>query len=186
MKLRIHNFIETTSVNGLGNRFGLWVQGCNLQCPNCFNPKTHSFNSGSLYLIEDIFQLIISVKGIEGVSISGGEPFLQSKALLELVTMIKKKTNLSILIFSGFNLKELNYDKISNKILKLTDILIAGRYDDNLKINNPLLSSSNQKIHFFSNRYSINDIHSSDTEVIIDKQGNLILSGVGVKFEYVS
>lgn len=183
MKLRIHNFIETTSVNGPDNRFGLWVQGCNLNCPSCFNPKTHSFNSGSIYQIDEIFQMIISVKGIEGVSISGGEPFLQSNALLELITMIKKKTNLSILIFSGFNLEELKNDKTSNKTLKLIDILIAGRYDENCKINNPLLSSSNQKIHFFSNRYSINDIHSSDTEIIIDNQGNLILSGVGVKFE---
>ena len=77
-------------------------------------------------------------------------------------------------------------DKTSKKILKLTDILIAGRYDENFKINNPLLSSLNQKILFLSNRYSIDDINSSDTEIIIDKQGNLILSGVGVKFEHVS
>jgi anaerobic ribonucleoside-triphosphate reductase activating protein len=186
MTLRIHDFIETTSVNGPGKRFGLWVQGCNLNCPNCFNPKTHSFTLGSLYQIEEIFQMIISVKGIEGLSISGGEPFLQSNALLELATMIKKKTNLSILIFSGFNLEELKNVKTSNKILKLTDILIAGKYDENCKINNSLLSSSNQKIHFFSNRYSINDMNSSDMEIIIDNQGNLILSGVGVKFEHVS
>ena len=182
MKLRIHSFIKSTFVNGPGKRFGLWVQGCNLNCPNCFNPETHSFDSGSIYQIDEIFQMIISVKGIEGVSISGGEPFLQSNALLGLVTMIKKKTNLSILIFSGFNLEELKKDKTSKKILKLTDILIAGRYDQNCKINNSLLSSTNQVIHFFSNRYSINDIHSSDMEVIIDKQGNLILSGIGVKF----
>ena len=94
MKIRIHDLIPISNVNGPGKRFCIWVQGCNLNCPNCFNPTTHSFTLGSLYQIEEILQMIVSVKGIEGISISGGEPFLQSNALLELATMIKKKTNL--------------------------------------------------------------------------------------------
>ena len=179
MILRVHNYVKSSSVNGPGKRFCLWVQGCNLNCPNCFNPQTHSLTSGTLYETIDISQLIISTSNIEGVSISGGEPFLQSEALLELVKVIKRESNLSILIFSGFAYDELKERRIAQAVLEKIDILVAGRYDDNLKIDDPILSSSNQKVHFLTNRYSLSDFATSNREIIITKEGNIVLSGVG-------
>ena len=177
MKLRIHNFIEKTSVNGPGIRFGLWVQGCNLKCPNCFNPQTHSFDSGKLYEVEDIFNKILAVNGIEGISISGGEPFLQPKPLLELVRLIKEKTNLTVLIFSGFYLSELVKRSLANKILTFVDVLIAGRYIKEKQINDYLRSSDNQQIHFLSDRYALENFDANSTEIIITEDGTIIYSG---------
>ncbi len=178
MKLRIHNFIEKTSVNGPGIRFGLWVQGCNLKCPYCFNPQTHSFDGGKLYEVEDIFNKILAVNGIEGISISGGEPFLQPKPLLELVRLIKENTNLTILIFTGFYLSELVKRSLANKILTFVDVLIAGRYIKEKQINDYLRSSDNQQIHFLSDRYTMQNLKQKSTEIIIDEKGNLVMSGI--------
>ena len=178
MKIRIHDLIPISNVNGPGKRFCIWVQGCNLNCYNCFNPKTHSFKAGKLYSVADIFQQIISTTNIDGISISGGEPFLQAEALLELIKMVKEKTKLSILIYSGFYLSELREKSINKEILDLTDILIAGRYEDELKIIEPFRSSSNQQIYFLSNRYSLEDFNSNTAEIIITENGSLIYSGL--------
>ena len=62
--------------------------------------------------------------------------------------------------------------------MDLTDILIAGRYEDELKIIEPFRSSSNQQIYFLSNRYSLEDFNSNTAEIIITENGSLIYSGL--------
>lgn len=177
MKLRIHNIITETTVNGPGKRFGIWLQGCNFNCKGCFNPTTHPLTGGTLISHQELFRKIVSTEGIEGISISGGEPLLQIVPLLSFLKMIKEKTNLSVILFSGYTFNEIKSDKEKNKILSYLDILISGRYQETLKINTPYLSSSNQELHFFSDIYCKNDFQVYDTELIIDKEGNIITSG---------
>jgi anaerobic ribonucleoside-triphosphate reductase activating protein len=177
MEINIHHIIPLTEVNGPGKRFGIWFQGCNLNCKGCFNSETHPFNKGKIIQPVKLLEDIVKQKDIEGISISGGEPFLQAEGLLELLKLIKNKTDLSILVFTGFSLEKLRENCISNEGIDYIDLLIAGPYMNNLKTNIPLLSSSNQTIHFITQRYNPSDLEISDIEIIIEKNGLTTITG---------
>ncbi len=69
-----------------GVRAVIWFQGCTIGCPGCFNPETHSPGGGRETEVEELVGKIVGLGGsIDGVSISGGEPFQQPEGLLALV-----------------------------------------------------------------------------------------------------
>lgn len=177
MNINIHNIIPISEVNGPGKRFTFWVQGCDRNCISCFNPETHSFEKNKNINTDILFNKIISQQKIEGISISGGEPFAQAEALLELLIKLKKQTSLSVLIFTGYTLTEIQNNTIYKKLLNYIDILVAGPYVDELKTNHTLLSSSNQQVHFFTQRYDYKSININNCEIIIDKKGIITLTG---------
>ena len=72
--LRLHGFEPCSAANGPGRRAVLWVQGCTLACPGCFNPRTHD-RSGDQVGVDELFSRIDQLGDrIEGVTVSGGEP----------------------------------------------------------------------------------------------------------------
>lgn len=175
--LRIHDIVINSSVNGPGKRFVIWTQGCNFYCPDCFNPKTHPIDGGNIISIEQLYEQVCNCTDIEGITISGGEPFLQIDALNKFIKIIKSKTKLSIILFTGYTFEELSKFKEFN-ILKDIDILISGRYEKDNLCNEPLRSSKNQEIHFFSKKYSNKDIGIyQDYELIINQNGDIIKTG---------
>ena len=108
--IRIHQKISGSRANGPGNRAVIWVQGCSLNCPGCFNPKTHEEESGEILSVEDLFNWILSLdERIEGITISGGEPLQQLKPILTLLQRVKSETTLTTFMFSGFTKKEKLY-----------------------------------------------------------------------------
>ena len=86
--LKVHSIESFGTVDGPGIRFILFLQGCNLQCKYCHNRDTWNINSGTYKSLDDIFYTIIKYKNYispnGGVTITGGEPLLQSKALIHL------------------------------------------------------------------------------------------------------
>ena len=79
------NHIETGSyVNGTGKRFVLWVQGCGFHCKGCGNPDTWSFDENKYYSVQELLSMIIKDSSLDGVTFSGGEPFLQAEELSKL------------------------------------------------------------------------------------------------------
>ncbi|MBI4663161.1 MAG: radical SAM protein [Verrucomicrobia bacterium] len=108
MKLRLHHFLPQSRANGPGVRAVLWVQGCSLGCPGCFNPETHPFNRGQNVSVDDLFQRIADLTGtIEGVTLSGGEPLQQRVAVTELLRRVRIETSLSVILFTGFGWEEI-------------------------------------------------------------------------------
>jgi anaerobic ribonucleoside-triphosphate reductase activating protein len=134
MLLPINN-ISYSTVNGPGNRFVLWVQGCKLNCNGCFNPETHSYNSETSKDIVNIASEINSNSLIEGVTISGGEPLDYAIELIELIKMIKP--DLTSVIFTGYTIKEIVKDVNKVKLIKSVDMVLAGRYNN--KFEHPYL-----------------------------------------------
>jgi len=107
MKLRIHHFLPSSYANGPGCRAVLWVQGCPLHCPGCFNPYTHAFNQGQWVTVDELESRILALgPGVEGVTISGGEPLVQAPALAELLRRLKARTTLSVIVFTGYTWAE--------------------------------------------------------------------------------
>ena len=96
----------------------------------------------------------IAKSSCEGITISGGEPFLQSNALLNLIIKIKEQRDIGVIVYSGFTLDELEQDDEMSLLLPNIDILIDGRYIKELDDNRPYVGSSNQIIHYLSSRYT--------------------------------
>jgi anaerobic ribonucleoside-triphosphate reductase activating protein len=107
MKLRIHQFLPVSYANGPGCRAVLWVQGCPLHCPGCYNPDTHAFDGGQWVTVRDLAARVLALGPCpEGITISGGEPLAQAPALVELLHRIKNHTPLSVIVFTGYTWAE--------------------------------------------------------------------------------
>ena len=147
MKIRVYNYAITT-VLGKGKRFILWVQGCYKRCFNCMAADSWDINKGELIDIKDIAQKINSAK-IDGITISGGEPFLQAKELSYLLDLVDK--DLDVMVYTGYSFNELS-KKEHKELLSKIDLLIDGEYIDELNEDTPLIGSSNQKVYVFSQK----------------------------------
>lgn len=155
MILRINKFLPFTKVEGPGNRACIWVQGCNIHCNGCSTPWLWPLDSGIEIDVNEIILNILELDNIEGVTFSGGEPFLQAKQLAKIGQKLKKERDFSVITYSGYYLDQLKNEKNKdyNDLLSVTDILIDGPYMENLPTKLPLIGSSNQNIHFLTSRY---------------------------------
>lgn len=159
--LNIHGILPHTEANGPGCRCGIWFQGCSLGCKDCFNPETHPHEPNHLVPIEDLVKWVLSLSVIEGVSISGGEPFEQAEGLSLFLKTIKRRTNhnsevLSVLVYTGYEIDFLTSspDKNIQEAMSYIDILCAGPFIEELR-NDSLLwcGSLNQQLHYLTDRY---------------------------------
>lgn len=135
--------------NGPGVRISIFMQGCTFNCKECFNPETHSFEGGKEFTDETIDRVIelCQNENINGLSILGGEPLHPKniEGTTKLVKAFKEKIpNKDVWIWSGFSFDGELKDK---EVLKYTDVLVDGRYVDELR--NPTLKwrgSENQRV----------------------------------------
>ena len=176
--MNIHSIIPSSAVNGPGNRFVIWTQGCSLDCHSCWNPETHSFKKGKKFTLPILLELISGEKNIEGITISGGEPFDQAKELYNLTKKITENTNLTQIIYSGYTIKEIRIDKKKLPVLSNIDVLIDGRFNSEKLSKNDLIGSINQKHHFLTDRYILSDFQKRNRiEYHFDINGRTTLTG---------
>lgn len=183
--IRLHRLEPTSRVNGPGLRTVIWVQGCALGCSGCFNPETHAMRGGDIWPVEKLVERIIEIKNsaggekLEGLTISGGEPLHQHRALARLLQQVRDQTNLSILVFSGYDWDELHHLKGIDRFLAHVDVLIAGRYDASRRLAQGLIGSSNKVTHFLTGRYTLADLEAvPQAEIIVKPDGDIVLSGI--------
>lgn len=178
--INIHSIIPLSKVNGPGNRMVIFFQGCDKNCQGCFNPDTHSFDTTRLHSPADIFKKYPPTN-IEGITISGGEPFLQPDGLLELLKTARKKHNLSTVVYTGFTYKQLKQKPECRACLEFVDVLIDGSYVESKKETTLLpRGSTNQRFYFLSSRYKREDFYMpGKIEVIIGKDGMITNTGFG-------
>jgi anaerobic ribonucleoside-triphosphate reductase activating protein len=178
MKLRLHAFEPTSRANGPGLRAVVWFQGCTLGCPGCFNPGTHDLQGGCDFDTETLVAKILALDTrIEGISISGGEPFQQPNALLDLLRRLTV-SRLSRLIFSGYTLSEVHSLPLGPTILRRIDVLVAGRYVAAQRVGHSLLGSANQQIHLLTDRYTPSELSQVPSrELILHTDGLIAATG---------
>ncbi|MEO8552415.1 MAG: 4Fe-4S single cluster domain-containing protein, partial [Kofleriaceae bacterium] len=161
--------------NGPGARFVVWFQGCTLGCPGCFNPTTHPA-AGADTAIEDVIAQLRATPGIEGLSLSGGEPLQQPAAAVALLDAARA-LGLSTLAFSGYALEEAQ--AIAPEVVARLDVLIDGRYVAGERLATGLRGSANQRIRLLTPRYTLADVEATPVaEIRIGKTGEVILTGV--------
>lgn len=167
---------------GMGKRIGIWVQGCNLGCYGCLNKSLWKKDGGKSVPVYDLFNWVSSIKdSYDGITISGGEPFQQYEQLITFAYMIKSKTNLDLLCFSGYYLNELENLFPDKLFLKYINTLIDGRYDKNQPDNSNLKGSLNQSIYRIENEVPIIQQNIESTKkwsVKIDDNNIVYMAGI--------
>ena len=147
MEIRLANSLQKDSVvDGPGIRTVIWTQGCPHHCPFCHNPETHSFKGGKLVNVDDIIKEIEETEIQDGITFSGGDPMMQPVPC----TVIAKKCKemgLNIWCYTGFLFEELLEKPACLEFLKYIDVLVDGKFDNNLKsYSAKFRGSKNQRI----------------------------------------
>ena len=151
-KIRLAGYVDDSIVDGPGIRFTIFTQGCAHHCFNCHNPETWDFDKGKDVDIDELISKIKRNPLLQGITLSGGDPLYQVNACLELVKKVKElNSDLDIIIYTGFTFEELaiNFKKNNDllSLLKLSDILIDGKYEDSLRdLTLKFRGSSNQRV----------------------------------------
>ena len=163
--MQIAQIIPATEAEGPGKRFAVWFQGCPLRCPGCCNPEFLPFKGGETKALPEMTEELIRAKaesGIEGITLLGGEPFAHVEAAIGLARTARE-LGLSVMIFSGYTLEQLREDHhaerdVYDQLLALTDILVDGPYvREQPDAERRWVGSTNQRIHFLSDRYRFDE-----------------------------
>ena len=137
---------EDSIVDGPGVRMVLWTQGCLHGCPRCHNPQTHDVNGGIMVATQDIIKQMQEAKLQTGLTLSGGEPFLQSKELLA-IAIEAKNLKLNIWAYTGFTYEQIIANPDQKALLEQLDVLVDGKYMEAQKDYRLLFKGSkNQRI----------------------------------------
>lgn len=130
-KLRLAGVIKESIVDGPGIRFTVFVQGCPHKCRGCHNPQTHDYAGGYDSSVERIIEEIKKNPILQGVTLSGGEPFEQAEALAELAKQAHGM-GLNIVTYTGYTFERLvegfNDNPGWKSLLEETDYLIDGPF----------------------------------------------------------
>ena len=138
--MRIAGTLPCSLVNGDGIRYVVFVQGCAHHCKGCQNPETWDFEGGKEVEPELIAADFKRRKHLDGITLSGGDPFYQQEACLELLRLLP---GVNVWIYTGFE-----YDEIKDtELAKAADVLVTGEYIEALRCEGQMFGSSNQKIH---------------------------------------
>ena len=135
-QIKIAGIIKESIVDGPGIRLVVFTQGCVHNCIGCHNPETHSFTGGYYIEIEDIVEMVKKNPLLDGITLSGGDPFLQAKDCAILANTIKNM-GLNVITYTGYTfeeiIKEMEINKSWKELLLTTDILVDGKFDINKK-----------------------------------------------------
>ncbi len=177
--LNVARWIPRSVVNGPGERFVLWLQGCPLRCPGCWNPDTWDFEPREVMDADTLVELVLATPDIEGITLTGGEPLSQAAGLVPAVRRLRE-AGLSVLVFTGYELAELRGSP-ARGLLELTDVVVTGRYvEEQRDLSLTWRGSANQSVSFLTDRYSVSDVADSSRlhiEAHIGRDGEVVLTG---------
>lgn len=164
---KVHSIESFGTVDGPGIRFVLFLQGCSLQCKYCHNRDTWDMNGGSYKSLDDIYEKILRYKNYicpnGGVTVTGGEPLLQVKFLIELFKKLKEENIHTCIDTSG--MVALTTD--IKELLSLTDLVLLDiKHIDTNKCKE-LVGRGNEKELEFAKYLSKNNIHMWIRQVLV-------------------
>lgn len=141
-KIRIAGIEPESIVDGDGIRYVIFTQGCPHHCPGCHNPETHDFNGGKEMDVKDITCDFARNPLLNGITLSGGEPFCQEKACIKLADKAHSY-GLDVWCYTGYT-----YDEVKDReLIKHIDVLVDGKFIESEKSLDLLFrGSKNQNI----------------------------------------
>lgn len=127
MNIRICGLVNDSIVDGPGLRLTVFTQGCPHHCPGCHNPQSHSFEGGQLRDIDEILTMAKENPLLDGITLSGGEPFCQPEACAQ-IAVGAHKLGLNVWCYTGYSYKNLLASKEKRALLEQVDILVDGPF----------------------------------------------------------
>ena len=137
--MRIAGILPHTLVNGGGVRFVVFLQGCPHHCQGCQNPDTWDFSGGTEVSVIDIAEAYKNTKYLDGITLSGGEPFAQQEECAEL---LKRLPDVNVWIYTGYEYEDI----CDTPLAKRADVLVVGPFREDLRCDGQMYGSSNQRI----------------------------------------
>lgn len=137
--MKLNGLLPFSLVNGDGIRYVLFLQGCPHHCPGCHNPDTWDFNGGVEASTEILAADYKSKKYRDGITLSGGEPFAQQEACLELLDLLP---GVNVWIYTGYEYEDIK----DTELAKRADVLVVGKFVKELRCEGKFYGSSNQRI----------------------------------------
>lgn len=129
MKIRIAGLVNDSIVDGPGFRLAVFAQGCPHHCPGCHNPQTHDFSGGHEVDVEEIITKMRKNPLLDGVTLTGGEPFCQPEACAE-IARAARAAGLNVWCYTGYTFEELLCEEDAERLslLHTLDVLVDGRF----------------------------------------------------------
>lgn len=185
-RLQVARILPKTDAEGPGTRTAVWVQGCTLHCPGCFNPHLWATRGGSLTPVPDVIEAVLRPH-TQGVTFLGGEPFDQA-APVAAVARAVHAAGRSVMTFTGYTWDQLQAAIHSGRddvlaLLNITDLLVDGPYlQSQIDTSRPWVGSHNQQFRHLTNRYQHLTLDSAsylpDTvELTVTKHGTVEVNG---------
>lgn len=146
--LNIASYAKESIVDGDGLRFTLFVQGCPHHCEGCHNPSTWEFGKGKKVGYKTIFNMMVENPLLEGITLSGGEPFMQAEDLYLLAKLVHSN-DMNVWCYTGFIYEYLleHGTTAQKQLLDEIDVLVDGRFElEKRDISLMFRGSSNQRV----------------------------------------
>ena len=137
--LQVAGILPCSFVNGDGARYVVFTQGCIHHCPGCQNPDTWDLNGGTTLSIAEIASDFLKRPLLDGITLSGGDPFCQQEACMELLDLIPKA---NVWVYTGFEYEDIR----DTPLAKRADVLVVGPFIENLRCEGKPYGSSNQRV----------------------------------------
>lgn len=151
-KMKYADYKPFQFVDGEGVRCSIYLSGCLFACKECFNESIQNFNAGNHYTM-DLEDKIIEDLGnsyVQGLTLLGGEPFLNTQVAIQLAERVRKEfgNEKDIWVYSGYTYEQLlRSSEDKKKLLDLCDVLVDGPFMIFLKdLSLKFRGSSNQRI----------------------------------------
>lgn len=153
--VKVAHVVDRCRAFGPGERFVLWVEGCSPQCSGCHSSDLPSSVDCEWTLIEDLEHRILVTGGLEGLTVTGCEPFVQARALGVLAQRVRR-AGLSVMVHSNFMVEQLVSGVVpyAQWLLYSADLVMEGRYRQDLPTAKPWRGSDNQRLLALSSRYA--------------------------------
>lgn len=177
---RVHGVLPRSVANGPGERFTIWSQGCALACPGCFNPETHTVVGGAARTVGELVdEVLAEVPGIEGVTLTGGEPLEQPAAVAAFCAELRSRADLGVIVLTGFTRTEIETDPARAGAVAAADLVVAGRFNQRRKVAAGLRGSANKAYWDRTGRYRRSELRGiPEMEVIIGADGMVTVTGM--------
>ncbi|MDO5553784.1 MAG: 4Fe-4S single cluster domain-containing protein [Planctomycetia bacterium] len=172
------------NVLGPGTRSVIWFAGCSRRCPDCIADTGTGAGPVELISPDELAHWVLGNKGIEGITLSGGEPFEQALTLLaRFLKLVRMNSELSVLAYSGYRYEQLLEMAATEEVLQYVDVLIDGEYRLEEDFGQRWRGSENQRFLFLSDRYAEEEpvwyaAKSREIEIELAANGTFTLSGV--------
>lgn len=142
--IRVLKILPGTSVDGPGMRTSIYLAGCRHQCPGCHNPQSWDENGGTAMSIGEILNIV--EENEMPVTLTGGDPLFQARALLPLCQSLKDK-GINVWCYTGYKFEEILRDSTLSQLLPYIDVLVDGPFISTLRDTTlHFRGSSNQRL----------------------------------------